>query len=59
MECKKRAEWTFDAQIINVDSESVVCGMNKKREFCTVELGCAIMTEQSLWNTEKGRMEPG
>ena len=45
--------------IINVDSESLVCGMNKKRELSRVELGCAIMTEQGQWNTKRSRMELG
>ena len=55
----KKSRMDLGCPIINVDSESLVSGVNKKSEFSRVELGCAIMTEQSLWNTKNSRIEPG
>ena len=40
----KKSRMDLGCPIINVDSESLVCGRNKKREFIRVELGCAMMT---------------
>ena len=53
MECRV----DFECPIINVDSESLASGMNKKRELSRVELGCAIMTvdiESKVGGIQKG-----
>ena len=53
----KNSRMDLGCPLITVDSESLVCGMNKIRELSRGELGCAIMTvdsESKVCGIQKG-----